>query len=82
MTKIANLGWSEEVRNSGELLHFFLRGADVYAVDDDFPRLPDGFSPPSGVVSVKYTIDLSNLPSLGIDEFGAIIKSANDGYGF
>ncbi|RMX18081.1 PD-(D/E)XK motif protein [Vandammella animalimorsus] len=81
LTKMANMGWSEEVRNSGELLRFFLRRADVYAVDDDFPRLPDGFSPPSGVVSVKYTIDLANLPSLGMDEVGVIIRAANNGCG-
>jgi Putative PD-(D/E)XK family member, (DUF4420) len=79
MTKIANLGWSEEVRNSGELLRFFVRSADVYAVDDDFPRFPDDFSPPAGVISVKYTIDLANLPSLGMDEVGVIIKAANNG---
>jgi hypothetical protein len=82
MTKIANMGWSEEVRNSGELLRFFLRGAEVYAVDDDFPRLPDDFFPPTGVVSVKYTIDLANLPSLGMDEVEEIIKAANHGCGF
>ena len=82
MTKIANMGWSEEVRNSGELLRFFLRGAEVYAVDDDFPRLPDDFHPPTGVVSVKYTVDLANLPSLGMDEAEEIIKAANHGCGF
>ena len=49
--------------------------------DLDFPRLPDGFSPPSGVVSVKYTIDLANLPSLGMDEVGVIIKAANNDCG-
>lgn len=82
MTKMADMGWSEEVRSSGELLRFFLRGAEVYAVDDDFPRLPDDFFPPSGVVSVKYTVDLANLPSLGIDEVSEIIKAANYGCGF
>lgn len=82
MTKMANMGWSEEVRNSGELLRFFLRGAEVYAVDDDFPRLPDDFFPPSGVVSVKYTVGLANLPSLGIDEVSEIIKAANHGCAF
>ncbi len=82
MTKMANMGWSEEVRSSGELLRFFLRGAEVYAVDDDFPRLPDDFLPPSGVVSVKYTVDLANLPSLGMDEVGEIIRAANDGCAF
>ena len=81
MTKMANLGWSEEVRNSGELLRFFLRRADVYAVDDDFPRLPDDFSPPSGVISVKYTVDLANLPSLGMDEVAEIIRAANHEHG-
>ncbi|MEV4782136.1 PD-(D/E)XK motif protein [Burkholderia sp. LMU1-1-1.1] len=79
MTKIANMGWSEEVRNSGELLRFFVRSADVYAVDDDFPRFSEDFSLPAGVVSVKYTIDLANLPSIGVDEVSAIIKTANNG---
>ncbi len=77
MTKMVGMGWSEEMRNSGELLRFFVRGAEVYAVDDDFPRLPDDFQAPSGVVSVKYTVDLANLPSLGMDEASAIIKEAN-----
>lgn len=82
MTKITNMGWSDELRNSGELLRFFVRGAEVYAVDDDFPRLPEGFSPPSGVVSVKYVIDLANLPSLGMDEVVSIIQAENIGCRF
>lgn len=77
MTKIANLGWCEEVRNSGELLRFFLRRAEVYAVDNDFPRLPDDFHPPSGVVSIKYSVDLANLPSLSVDEVSDLIRAAN-----
>lgn len=77
MTKMVSMGWSEEMRNSGELLRFFVRGAEVYAVDEDFPRLPDDFHPPSGVVSVKYTVDLANLPSLGMDETSAIIEDSN-----
>lgn len=77
MTKMVNVGWSEEMRNSGELLRFFVRGAEVFAVDDDFPRLPDGFQLPSGVVSVKYTVDLANLPTLGMDEASAIVRMAN-----
>ncbi len=80
MTKLVNIGWSEEMRNSGELLRFFLRDACVYAVDEDFPRLPDDFVPPSGVVSVKYTVDLANLPALGMDEVLAVIEAANPGY--
>jgi hypothetical protein len=77
MTKMVNMGWAEEMRSSGELQRFFLREAAVYAVDEDFPRLPDDFSPPSGVVSVRYTVDLANLPALGMDEVTAIIKEAN-----
>lgn len=77
MTKMVNMGWSEEMRNSGELLRFFVRCAEVYAVDEDFPRMPDDFQPPSGVVSVKYTVDLANLPSLGMDEASALIRDAN-----
>jgi hypothetical protein len=80
MAKMVNLGWSEEMRNSGELLRFFVREAFVYAVDNDFPRLPDDFRPPSGVVSVKYTVDLANLPALGLEEATEIIKAGNPCY--
>ena len=80
MTKMVNIGWSQEMRNSGELLRFFLRDAFVYAVDEYFPRLPDDFTPPSGVVSVKYTVDLANLPALGMEEVKAIIGAANPAY--
>ncbi|WP_298236588.1 PD-(D/E)XK motif protein [uncultured Azohydromonas sp.] len=77
MTKMASMDWSEEMRSSGALLRFSVRSADVYAVDDDFPRLPDDFRPPSGVVAVKYMIDLANLPSLGMDEAIDIVREAN-----
>ena len=78
MAKMASMGWSEEMRQSGELLRFNL-GDDthVYEVDADFPRLPDDFMPPSGVVAVKYTVDLANVPALGFDEAEAIIRDAN-----
>lgn len=78
MTKMVYMGWSDDMRDSGELLRFFVRGADVYAVDEDFPRLPDDFQLPSGIVSVRYTIDLANLPSLGVDEAVAVILDANE----
>ena len=80
MVKMVDMGWSEEMRNSGELLRFFVRGASVYAVDNDFPRIPDDFAPPSGVVSVKYTIDLANLPELDFDEATTLVRDANPGY--
>jgi len=77
MTKMANMGWSEEMRDSGELLRFVVRSSFVYAVDDDFPRLPDDFAAPSGVVSVKYTVDLANLPALSVEEAMQLITAAN-----
>lgn len=80
MSKMYQMGWSEEMRNSGELLRFLVRDAAVYAVDDAFPRLPDDFRLPSGVVSVKYTVDLANLPSLGMDEVNDIIRHSNPGH--
>jgi hypothetical protein len=80
MAKLANIGWSEEVRHSGELIRFNVDDVQVYEVDADFPRLPDDFSPPSGVVAVKYTVDLANVPALAFDEAVAIIKEASPGY--
>jgi putative PD-(D/E)XK family protein DUF4420 len=77
MAKMAYMGWSEEMRDSGELLRFFVRSTFFYPVDEEFPRLPDDFTPPSGVVSVKYTVDLANLPALDMDEAMDLIKSAN-----
>jgi hypothetical protein len=77
MTKMVNMGWAEEMRRSGELARFFLRDASVFVVDEDFPRIPDDFTPPSGVVSVKYTVDLANLPALGMDEVRATVEAAN-----
>ncbi len=80
LTKMTNMGWSEEMRNSSELLRFFLRRAEVFEVDEHFPRLPDDFLPSSGVISVRYTIDLANLPSLGLDEAIEEIRNANPGF--
>ncbi|HLN24332.1 MAG TPA: PD-(D/E)XK motif protein [Patescibacteria group bacterium] len=81
MVKMANMGWSDEMRLSGELLRFNIRDdTHVYEVDADFPQLPDDFAPPSGVVAVKYTVDLANVPALGFDEAEAIIRDANPGH--
>lgn len=68
MARMINVGWSDEMRASGELMRFNLRATGIYAVDDSFPRLPETFSAPPGVVAIKYTIDLANLPTLGMDE--------------
>ncbi len=68
MAKMVNVGWSDEIRTSGELMRFELRDSGIYPVDEGFPRLPESFNPPSGVVALRYTIDLANLPTIGMDE--------------
>jgi hypothetical protein len=80
MAKMACLGWSEEMRDSGELMRFLVRSTFVYPVDEEFPRLPDDFTPPTGVVSVRYTVDLANLPALGMEEAAELVKAANSCY--
>ncbi|RYF45774.1 MAG: PD-(D/E)XK motif protein, partial [Comamonadaceae bacterium] len=64
MAKLVRLGWSEEMRSTGELLRFF-DGFNALAlpVEGAFPRLPDDLVLPSGIVGLRYTVDLSNLPS-------------------
>jgi hypothetical protein len=68
MAKMVNVGWSEEVRTSGTLMRFEVRDSGIYPVEDGFPRLPESFSPPPGVVALRYTIDLANVPTIGMDE--------------
>lgn len=77
MAKLARVGWFEEMRDSSGLLRFHMRDCQVYEVDADFPRLTDDFTPPSGVVAVKYTVDLANVPVLDVDEAIGIIRKAN-----
>lgn len=78
LSKVESLGWTDEMRQSGELMRFFLRDASIFVVDEDFPRLPDDFCPPPGIVAMKYTISLANLPSLGMEEAVALIQSADE----
>lgn len=73
MTKMVAVGWNEEMRNSGELLRFFVRKAVVYAVDDEFPRFPESLLLPTGIVSLRYTVDLANLPTLDLEEVKALL---------
>jgi hypothetical protein len=63
------------MRRSGELLRFHLRGDAYFPVDTGFPRLPDDYSPPPGVVSVKYTVDLANLPSIDMSKAKELVKA-------
>jgi hypothetical protein len=75
LLKLSRLDWDDEMRRSGELLRFNLRDAAVYDVDEAFPRLPADFRRPSGVIAVRYTISLANLPPLDIDDVIGVIRN-------
>ena len=62
------------MRRSGELMRFHLRDAALYEVDGTFPRLPETFAPPSGVIAVRYTISLANLPPVDTTEIIDTLK--------
>ena len=76
MLKLFRLDWSDEMRRSGELLTFNLSEAAFHEVDDRFPRLAEDFTPPAGVVAVKYTVSLANLPTLDLNEVSALIAAS------
>lgn len=77
LSKVDRMGWSDEMRRSPEMLRFFITGASVFEVDAAFPRLPDDFSPPSGVHSIRYSVSLANLPSLMRSEAISLIRAGN-----
>lgn len=74
MAKMVNVGWNDEMRSSGEMIRFEARAHGIYPVDETFPRLPETFSPPPGVVALKYTIDLANLPAWGMEEATQLVQ--------
>ena len=76
MAGLFKAGWTDDMRRTGELVRLNLRDALVFEVCDGFPRLPDDFTKPAGVVSVKYVINLANVPDLSVDQVTTII---NDG---
>lgn len=76
LIKLSRLNWSDEMRRSGELMRFDLREASLYEVDDHFPRLAEDFRPPGGVVAVRYTVSLANLPVVGVDEVLDAVQAA------
>ena len=75
--KLVLLGWSEEMRRTGELMRFHHADSIILAVEDGFPRMPPGFVLPPGVVSMKYSVDLANLPVLGREE---VIEAVRQGF--
>lgn len=62
--KLAALGWNDKLVLSGTLLKFNVRSISVFAVDCLFPRLPDDYVPPRGVVGIEYEINVAACPTL------------------
>lgn len=73
-TRLALLGWHEGLRQTGTLLRFNFRDVYVFEVTGAFPRLPDDYVPPLGVMSIKYSINVGNLPSLDVTDVQHILK--------
>lgn len=67
-TNLKKIGWHDGLRQDGSLLRFTLRDVQVFEVAGGFPRLPDDFRPPPGVASIKYVIDVSAVPALGVED--------------
>lgn len=57
---LSRMQWHDELRQSGELKSFSLRNVQFFEVEGTFPRLPDDYVPPRGIVAIRYTIDLSS----------------------
>ncbi|UVK55610.1 PD-(D/E)XK motif protein [Mesorhizobium sp. AR02] len=66
LTKLDSLDWSDEMRRSPDLVRFHIRDAQIFEVDEEFPQLPPDFTMPNGVLAIRYTISLANLPYLDV----------------
>ena len=65
---LAKVGWHDGLRQTGSLLRVNLRDVHFFEVAGDFPRLPDDYVPPRGVVGIRYSIDVAAWPVLSADE--------------
>jgi hypothetical protein len=75
--QMTQMGWSEDMRNSVDLLRFNVRDAVMFRVDEEFPRLPQDFKLPSGITGIRYTVDLANLPVLDLAEVMDLVRQAD-----
>jgi len=73
-SRLAKLGWHDGLRQSGELRRFNLRDALFFDVEGSFPRLPDDYVPPRGIVAIKYTIDISSRSVIDREEINGLVK--------
>lgn len=75
-SRLAQLGWHEDLRQTGALLRFTFRDVHVFEVIGDFPRLPDDYVPPLSVTGIKYSINVGSLPSLEVSAVQEILLSS------
>ncbi|CAB3840096.1 hypothetical protein LMG26686_01406 [Achromobacter mucicolens] len=74
-SRLAQLGWHEGLRQTGELLRFSFRDVQVFEVTGSFPRLPDDYFPPLAVSGIRYNINLGASPSLDVQAVRQILSS-------
>lgn len=75
LSRLSDSNWSDEMRTSPDLVCFHVRDVQVFEVNEEFPCLPQDFDLPAGVLGVKYTISLANLPILDPTEvFESIVN--------
>lgn len=75
-SRLAQLGWHEGLRQTGALLRFTFRDVHVFEVAGNFPRLPDDYVPPLGVTGIRYSVNVSCLPSLDVSEVQEVLLTA------
>jgi len=74
-SRLARVRWHDGLRQSGELKKFSLRDVQFFEVDGSFPRMPDDYVPPRGIVAIRYTINLSSRSVLDRSAVCRIIGS-------
>ena len=74
-SRLARVRWHDGLRQSGELKRFSLRDVQFFEVDGSFPRMPDDYVPPRGIVAIRYMIDLSSRSVLDRGAVNRIIGS-------
>lgn len=75
-SRLAQLGWHEGLRQTGALLRFTFRDVHVFEVAGNFPRLPDDYVPPLGVIGIRYSVNVGSLPSLDVSEVQKALLTA------
>lgn len=73
-SRLSKMRWHDGLRQSSELKKFNLRDAQFFEVEGSFPRLPDDYVPPRGIVAIRYTIDVSARSVLDRSVVDGVVK--------